>query len=183
MLINLSFQQHPWHLHGYHVDFVDAGFLLGKGEFASDFDFSSLEKFAFNVSAKVLSRGDSWIVPQYGYVVFRFLADNPGPWMFHCHVEWHMMMAMAMVFSVEPYTSIYAPPSGLSLCGETYGSLNHDGTFGFTMMCVCGGCFFTLFGVLGIIVWMKGKRRLPHKKIVLNSEEHIEMTLTQDQEL
>jgi hypothetical protein len=94
-----------------------------------------------------------------------------------------MMMAMAMVFSVEPYTSIYAPPSGLSLCGETYGSLNHDGTFGFTMMCVCGGCFFTLFGVLGIIVWMKGKRRLPHKKIVLNSEDHIEMTLTQDQEL
>lgn len=32
VLINLSFQQHPWHLHGYNVDFIDVGFNV-NGEF------------------------------------------------------------------------------------------------------------------------------------------------------
>ncbi|KAE9008675.1 hypothetical protein PR003_g16083 [Phytophthora rubi] len=33
-----------------------------------------------------------------GYVVLRFKADNPGVWMMHCHVDWHMAIGMGMVF-------------------------------------------------------------------------------------
>ena len=25
-----------------------------------------------------------------GYLVYRFVADNPGVWAFHCHIDWHL---------------------------------------------------------------------------------------------
>lgn len=28
------------------------------------------------------------------YVVIRFTADNPGVWLFHCHIEWHVVMGL-----------------------------------------------------------------------------------------
>jgi hypothetical protein len=63
-------QQHPWHLHGYHVDIVDVGFIRG-GDYAEDFNYSAVEKFPRDVAAPVMTRADSWLVPQYGFVVFR----------------------------------------------------------------------------------------------------------------
>ena len=33
---------------------------------------------------------DTVIVPDGGYTIIRFLADNPGWWFFHCHLEFHV---------------------------------------------------------------------------------------------
>lgn len=35
-------------------------------------------------------RRDTFTVPQQSHVVFRFKADNPGVWILHCHVAWHL---------------------------------------------------------------------------------------------
>jgi hypothetical protein len=32
-------------------------------------------------------------------VTIRFFTDNPGPWFFHCHIDWHLG---AYVFSFDP---------------------------------------------------------------------------------
>ena len=40
---------------------------------------------------------DSVIVPAGGYVVVRFLSNNPGFWVVHCHLEMHMVEGMVMV--------------------------------------------------------------------------------------
>lgn len=32
---------------------------------------------------------DTAFVPDGGYTVVRFLADNPGVWLFHCHLIFH----------------------------------------------------------------------------------------------
>lgn len=45
-------------------------------------------------------RRDTLIVPSRGYVVLRVAFDNPGIWMFHCHVLWHAAGGMAMGFQV-----------------------------------------------------------------------------------
>lgn len=34
----------------------------------------------------------------FGWVLLRFVADNPGVWLFHCHVLWHSEAGMAMQF-------------------------------------------------------------------------------------
>ena len=33
-----------------------------------------------------------------GFVDIRFVADNPGVWLMHCHIEWHMAQGLAMTF-------------------------------------------------------------------------------------
>lgn len=123
VMVNLSPQQHPWHLHGYAVDIIDAGFF-NNGNRVTSFDKGMFEKkFALSSRARVLTRRDSWLVPTFGYTTIRLKAINPGPWLFHCHVEWHMMMGMALLYSVEPYESMVSPPRDLPVCSETYGSL------------------------------------------------------------
>ena len=39
-------------------------------------------------------------VPAMGYVVVRFKADNPGIWMFHCHILSHMLEGQTLLFRV-----------------------------------------------------------------------------------
>jgi iron transport multicopper oxidase len=34
-------------------------------------------------------RRDTWMIAPGGYTVIRFVADNPGVWFFHCHMDWH----------------------------------------------------------------------------------------------
>ncbi|RUS29517.1 Cupredoxin [Jimgerdemannia flammicorona] len=36
-----------------------------------------------------------------GYVRVRFIADNPGVWLLHCHMEWHMAAGLAATFVVD----------------------------------------------------------------------------------
>jgi iron transport multicopper oxidase len=35
-------------------------------------------------------RRDTLMVRPNGNMVLRFRADNPGVWLFHCHIEWHV---------------------------------------------------------------------------------------------
>jgi iron transport multicopper oxidase len=35
-------------------------------------------------------RRDTFVLKPNGYMVLRFQANNPGVWLFHCHIEWHM---------------------------------------------------------------------------------------------
>ncbi|KAL0567327.1 laccase, multicopper oxidase, benzenediol:oxygen oxidorectuctase, partial [Marasmius crinis-equi] len=34
-------------------------------------------------------------------VTIRFTTDNPGPWIFHCHIDWHLEAGFAVVFAEE----------------------------------------------------------------------------------
>jgi len=35
--------------------------------------------------------------------VLQWVANNPGRWFWHCHIEWHMATGMARVVQVKPY--------------------------------------------------------------------------------
>ncbi|OWA54312.1 putative L-ascorbate oxidase [Hypsibius exemplaris] len=146
ILLGVSGQQHPWHLHGYYMDFIAAGRLNRSTDFESlgvdecGFDRpgsvkqSVIDSFPdYKEPAKVLSRGDIFTVPRYGYSIFRVKMDNQGPWLFHCHVGWHLGMGMAMIFSVEKngsYPGIVEPtvdfPAYMSMA---LGRRGRDGSF------------------------------------------------------
>ncbi|KAJ0097159.1 hypothetical protein Patl1_27328 [Pistacia atlantica] len=38
-------------------------------------------------------------VHPHGWTALRFQADNPGAWVFHCHIESHFNMGMEVVFA------------------------------------------------------------------------------------
>jgi len=132
LLVNNDLQPHPWHLHGYTAyilgsDFMNPGlglfyqYKMNQSYYYEKFNYSAVELAALDTDVPNVTRGDTWIVPPYGYTVFRIKADNVGPWIFHCHMEWHLMRGMAALFSVErdsTYTGIEDPPPAFPLCGQ-----------------------------------------------------------------
>lgn len=79
---NADTGKHPFHLHGHAFQAVwrseeDAGPFADSN--ATDADFTQLPM-----------RRDTFVLPPQGNIVLRFRADNPGVWLFHCHIEWHV---------------------------------------------------------------------------------------------
>ncbi|XP_011859537.1 PREDICTED: laccase-3-like, partial [Vollenhovia emeryi] len=97
---------HPFHLHGYSFCILYAGQFNN----ARNKDAITNEDVAKEVKAHVnrLQHGyykncaakDTVIVPNTGFVILRFKADNPGWWFFHCHFSWHTATGMNVVFHV-----------------------------------------------------------------------------------
>jgi laccase len=60
-------------------------------------------------------------VPVGGWAVVRFLADNPGVWLVHCHIDAHLTGGLAMALVVEDgkaeFESTVPPPLDLPICG------------------------------------------------------------------
>ncbi|CEJ82391.1 hypothetical protein VHEMI02457 [[Torrubiella] hemipterigena] len=47
-------------------------------------------------------RTDTVVLPPHGNLVIRFVADNPGVWIFHCHIDWHLSSGLGMLFIEAP---------------------------------------------------------------------------------
>ena len=90
-LNNLAPSHHPFHLHGHHFQVLSRGSPGGGAVEARD-----------EVLASVPMRRDTVSVNGLGSTVIRFKADNPGVWLLHCHIEWHMPLGMVTTFIEEP---------------------------------------------------------------------------------
>ena len=44
---------------------------------------------------------DTWLMPSGGRATLVFEADNPGLWLFHCHMLEHAASGMGMVLAVS----------------------------------------------------------------------------------
>lgn len=76
---------HPIHLHGH--DF----YILGKGSGTFDGTTTGLN---FNNPI----RRDVTTLPVGGWLVLAFPADNPGAWLMHCHIAWHVSQGLSLQF-------------------------------------------------------------------------------------
>ncbi|CAD0087107.1 unnamed protein product [Aureobasidium mustum] len=86
---------HPIHLHGH--DF----FVLGSG--AGVFDSSTA-----NLNFANPPRRDTSILPGLGWLLIAFPANNPGIWLMHCHIAWHISEGLGVQF-IEAKNSIQMP--------------------------------------------------------------------------
>lgn len=76
---------HPIHLHGH--DF----YILGQGSGVYDGNMDSL---TFDNPP----RRDTANLPAGGYLIMGFPADNPGAWLVHCHIPYHVGMGLSWQF-------------------------------------------------------------------------------------
>ncbi|KAL5523464.1 hypothetical protein ACEPAG_7637 [Sanghuangporus baumii] len=84
--IELSFPggfPHPLHLHGHAFDVVR---VAG----------STAYNYANPVRRDVVSIGAA-----SDNVTIRFTTNNPGPWILHCHIDWHLEAGLAVVFAED----------------------------------------------------------------------------------
>ncbi|KAF5979798.1 laccase [Fusarium bulbicola] len=78
---------HPLHLHGH--DFA----LLAQGTNSSEInDPNNPVTLKFDNPP----RRDVALIPAGGYLIVAFKADNPGSWLFHCHIAWHASSGLAL---------------------------------------------------------------------------------------
>lgn len=87
--VNLDTKQHPIHLHGH--------------------------SFWILTSDRPVKR-DTFTLPAGESLTIRLVANNPGVWMVHCHVSWHVMMGMGLLLAYPPET-IPPPPQGFPIKG------------------------------------------------------------------
>ena len=75
-LTNRSMMAHPMHLHGHFFQLQND---TGRGPF----------------------KDTVLVEPHMGEATFDIAADNPGDWLFHCHIVYHMESGMARVISYQ----------------------------------------------------------------------------------
>ncbi|KAJ2716157.1 ferroxidase fet3 [Coemansia spiralis] len=96
---------HSFHLHGNAFQVVEYGpvdrstivFQPGSNNSLATVPFIPVRR-----AGPVPMRRDTLVVPPYSYVVIRFRGDNPGVWMFHCHMDTHFAAGLAVTFVVAP---------------------------------------------------------------------------------
>lgn len=114
---------HPFHLHGHHFQVIDRAPTYGLDFFAlaDNVDPSPYDPNNHTDFPTYPARRDTVVVPPMGYVVLRFVADNPGVWLFHCHIDWHMESGLAMQFVTAPkelQETLEIPQDHINVCKE-----------------------------------------------------------------
>ncbi|KAI3395873.1 hypothetical protein diail_810 [Diaporthe ilicicola] len=83
---------HPIHLHGH--DFL----VVGR---SPDSAPASQTRFAFDASrlnGNNPVRRDVTMLPAAGWLLLAFKTDNPGAWLMHCHIAWHIAGGLGLTF-------------------------------------------------------------------------------------
>lgn len=103
-------EEHPMHIHGYHFYVLATGF----GNYDARRDaakFNMVDPPSRNTIG----------VPVGGWAVVRFVADNPGVWLVHCHIDAHLTGGLGMALLVEDgkaeLQATVPPPLDLPICG------------------------------------------------------------------
>ncbi|KAL1913437.1 hypothetical protein Sste5344_000398 [Sporothrix stenoceras] len=94
---NLDVGRHPFHLHGHNFQIAYRS-AANEGTFDPKANASLLSS---NTLVAPIRRDTLLIYPN-GFAVLRFRADNPGVWLFHCHIEWHLSTGLVATFVEVP---------------------------------------------------------------------------------
>ncbi|KAK9293192.1 hypothetical protein L1049_021181 [Liquidambar formosana] len=93
-------EDHPMHVHGHSF------YLLGSGAGTNTTVYynETTDSDSLNLADPPLLNTVS--VPKYGWAVIRFVANNPGVWFIHCHLERHVTWGMATALIVGNGTTV-----------------------------------------------------------------------------
>ena len=111
---------HPIHIHGYHAYLVGLNKVGGTTVESSEIQrMNEAGEIPKNLENPTLR--DTVQVTGGGYAVWRFKADNPGLWFFHCHVQTHMLEGQSFILQVGDAEDFDEPPKEFPT-----GCLNHE---------------------------------------------------------
>ncbi|KUJ12595.1 putative ferrooxidoreductase Fet3 [Mollisia scopiformis] len=119
---NADTGSHPFHLHGHNFQVLARFPSYGPSFYAYKSPTSSGVSYDPNNHPAFPSfpaRRDTLVMPPRGYFVIRFIADNPGVWMFHCHIDWHLEQGLAATFIEAPLelqAQLSIPADHLAAC-------------------------------------------------------------------
>ncbi|KAI8629130.1 multicopper oxidase-domain-containing protein [Xylariaceae sp. FL1651] len=120
ILQNMDENSHPFHLHGTQMWVLGAGhgYFPGYEALGLQPEGKGLLNPANTTVVRNPLKRDTITAEGYGWVLLRFIADNPGVWLFHCHVIWHSEAGMGMQFlsRIDELRSWQVPDEARKLC-------------------------------------------------------------------
>ncbi|KAI0533914.1 multicopper oxidase-domain-containing protein [Xylaria digitata] len=120
ILQNMDENSHPFHLHGTNLWVLGAGHGYFPGYEALGLQPEG--KGLLDPANKTIIRNplkrDTITAEGFGWVLLRFIADNPGVWFFHCHAIWHSEAGMGMQFlsRIDNLRDLKVPEEARKLC-------------------------------------------------------------------
>ncbi|KAF5298037.1 hypothetical protein FQR65_LT09848 [Abscondita terminalis] len=110
---------HPFHLHGHRF------YVMERRNLPNASDSINLKKAMVDdmkrprtTQSKQPPGKDTLPIPNNGYACFRFIADNPGFWFFHCHFLYHLTIGMSLIFKVGEISDLPPIPNGFPKCNN-----------------------------------------------------------------
>ncbi|KAI1434665.1 multicopper oxidase-domain-containing protein [Xylaria sp. CBS 124048] len=120
ILQSIDEKSHPFHMHGTKMWVLGAGHGYFPGYEALNFlpEGKGLLDASNTTMVSNPLRRDTITVEGFGWTLVRFVADNPGVWLFHCHAIWHSESGMGMqfVFRVDELRGLQIPDESRRLC-------------------------------------------------------------------
>ncbi|RDL34447.1 uncharacterized protein BP5553_07575 [Venustampulla echinocandica] len=111
---------HPIHLHGHEF------YILGQTNGTTGQTFSG-DKSKLNFEKP--PRRDVATLPGNGWMVIAFQANNPGVWLMHCHIAWHVSQGFGVQFlervSEIPAESLAKVSENCKAWDEWYGTTTY----------------------------------------------------------
>jgi iron transport multicopper oxidase len=87
ILNNEDNNEHPVHFHG-HLSYILAHGAVNEGTFTDPSKLNYVNPVG----------RDTMSVNGKSYLVIQFTANNPGAWIMHCHIDWHLEAGFAIIF-------------------------------------------------------------------------------------
>ncbi|XP_035778845.1 uncharacterized protein LOC118459510 isoform X1 [Anopheles albimanus] len=120
---------HPFHLHGHAFRVVGMD-RVGRNTTIEDIRRMD-EQGLLPRRLKRAPIKDTVTIPDGGYTIIRFIANNPGYWLFHCHIEFHAEIGMSLVLKVGDRSEMIERPANFPTCYDykpELGDLGSDAT-------------------------------------------------------
>ncbi|XP_066951999.1 LOW QUALITY PROTEIN: uncharacterized protein [Macrobrachium rosenbergii] len=118
---NIGDENHPFHLHGYSFSVVAMGKLGSNTSLADVIALDEAGGIVRKLENPVLK--DTVTLPDGGFTIIRFTADNPGYWFMHCHLNFHSELGMSAILRVGEQSDLPPVPEGFPTCGYYMPSL------------------------------------------------------------
>lgn len=96
---NQFFAFHPMHLHGHDFSVLGEGYGLFTSDMVGTLNFDNpIRRDTAMLKGAPAGGGAT----SGGYTVIGFETDNPGAWLMHCHIAWHVDQGLALQWLERP---------------------------------------------------------------------------------
>jgi len=109
---------HPVHLHGHHFSVLSTGPVPASDPLAWVQEQNVLGTIPRNLDHP--PRKDSMQTSPGHYTLVRFYTDNPGYWLFHCHISFDLIEGQVVVLSVGDEDQWNLPPAFPTTCNDLH---------------------------------------------------------------
>ncbi|RDI83024.1 hypothetical protein Vi05172_g6809 [Venturia inaequalis] len=132
-IINDTPAPHPWHLHGHSMQIINRTFYgtTTPPNIILPDDAGVVHVPAPTLPQSPMRRDTVYVYPNGGTLTMRFKADNPGVWLLHCHVEWHVSAGMQATIIEAPNVlagmGLVVPEDHKRVCGNLQPAMPVEG--------------------------------------------------------